>query len=131
MMQVEGMPDGEITGSRVKIGAPSSSGRVALWAGVAVLGLGGVFAFYRFSASTDEPKMRALEDFRAEFAQKCNNAEFSGPAPTFLRDQFLNSAQLQDTVRKQATALHAGATCADVEQALRTASFPLAAKPRT
>jgi len=127
-MQVEGMPDGEITGSRVKIGAASTGGRTVLLAVGAVVALGAVFAFYKLSASSDEPKLRALQDFRAAFAQKCNSDEFSGPVPDFVKDQFLNSPLLQDTVSKQAAALQGGASCADVEQALRTASFPLAAK---
>lgn len=127
-MQVEGMPDGEITGSRVKIGAASNKGRTAMLVGASVVALGAMFAFYRFSASGDAPKLQALESFRAAFAQKCNNAEFSGPAPAFLRDQFLNSTVLQDAVKAQSAALQGGASCADVEQALRTASFPLAAK---
>jgi len=83
------------------------------------------------SGSNDEPKMRALESFRSAFAQKCNNAEFGAPASTFLKDQFLNSSVLQEAVTKQAAALQGGASCADVEQGLRAASFPLSARPRT
>jgi hypothetical protein len=130
-MEISNIPDGEITGSRVKIGAKSNTGRTMLWLGGTVLAIAAMVAFYRTSGSSNEPKVRALEAFRSSFAQKCNNPEFSEPASAFLKDQFLNSNALQDAVAKQAAALQQGASCADVEQGLRAASFPLAARPRT
>jgi hypothetical protein len=130
-MEMEGMPDGEITGSRVKIGAAPHKGRNVMWIVGAVVAVVAIGAFYKMSASSDAPKLQALEDFRAAFAQKCNNPEFSGAAPDYLKGQYLKSDLLQDTVRKQAAALQAGTSCADVEQALRTASFPLGAKSKS
>jgi hypothetical protein len=130
-MDTSNMPDGDITGSRVKIGAKSNTGRTVMWVAGALIAVGGMIAFYKLSGSNDAPKMEALESFRSSFAQKCNNPEFSGPASAFLKDQFLNSTVLQEAVTKQAAALAQGASCADVEQGLRAASFPLAARPRT
>jgi hypothetical protein len=130
-MEMEGMPDGEITGSRVKIGAASNRGRNVMWIVGAVIAAVAMGAFYKLSASNDEPKLRALDDFRAAYAQKCNNAEFAGDAPAYLKDQYLKSDALQQAVQKQAQALQAGTSCADIEQALRTASFPLGAKNKS
>jgi hypothetical protein len=127
MSMTEQLPNGEITGSHVKIGAKSNTGRTMMWIVGAVVAVGGMGAFYMMSGSSNEPKLKALEDFRGAFAAKCNNPEFSTPASQFLKDQFLNSSLLQDAVTKQATALQGGASCADVEQALKAASFPLAA----
>ena len=129
MAMLEGMPDGEITGSRIKIGAEKHHGRTIMWIVGALASAVGIFVFYRSSASNDEPKLRALAEFRSAFAQKCNSAEFGGPTPAFVKDQFLNSTALQEAVTKQAAALQGGASCADVEQGLRAASFPMSAKP--
>jgi hypothetical protein len=131
MSQVEGMPDGEITGSRVKIGAEKHPMRNAMWIGGAVLGLGAVLAFYKMSGSDDGPKLKALDDFRAAYAQKCDSAEFRAPVDAYLRKEFLNSDQLQATVKKQTEALAAGASCADVDVALKAVSYPMAAKSKS
>jgi hypothetical protein len=130
-MDMSNIPDGEITGSRVKIGAKSNTGKTILWIGGALVAVGAMVTFYKMSGTNDEPKMRALEEFRSSYAQKCNNAEFSAPASAFLKDQFLNSTVLQEAVTKQAAALAQGASCADVEQGLRAASFPLSAHSHT
>ncbi len=130
-MTTEVLPDGEITGSRVKIGAEAHPMRTAMWIGGAVIALGAVFAFYHFSAASDAPKLQALEEFRAAYAQKCGATEFAGPTPAFVRDQYLNSPKLEEVVTKQAEALRGNAACADVEQALKAASFPMAAKSHT
>ena len=128
MEETQGLNDGQNSGSHVKISAASSGSRNTIIAVVAVVAVGGMALFYKMSASNDGPKVQALNDFRAAFAKKCESAEFAAPTPPYLESEFLRSDALQAVVTKQAAALSAGASCTDVEQALRTASFPLGAK---
>jgi len=124
------MNDGQNSGEHVKISAaPSGSRNLIIIVGIVVT-VGVIGAFYKLSANSDEPKLLALADFRAAFAKKCESTEFGGPTPPYLADQFLKSDAMQAQVTKQALALAGGTSCADVEQALRTASFPLGAKQR-
>ena len=120
--------DGQNSGQHVKIGAETHGSRNIIIIVGAVLAIGAVALFYKASASSDEPKLKLLGEFRAAFAQKCDSAEFGGEIPVFVKDQFLKSSRLQDEVQKQATLLASGTPCTEVEHALRAASFPMGAK---
>ncbi len=124
----QGQLDGENSGRHVRIGAASHGKRNMLIGGGVVLAILAVFLFYQQSASSDAPKLQALADFRAAFAEKCNVPGFTGPTPAFVVSEYLNSTRLQDEVKQQGAALTSGKSCADIEQALRTASFPMGAK---
>ena len=132
-MQIEGGDvdnelDGKNTGDGVKIGAAHHRARgLMIGAGILIL-VGAMAAFYKTSASSDEPKLKVLADFRAAYAAKCDAEDFRGEISPFLKSEFLNSTRLQDEVGKQASLLSSGQACADIDHALRAASYPMGAK---
>lgn len=127
-MSVASMNPDDLSGSHVKIGAPSHAGR-NLGIALGVIALGGGMAFYQVRTSRSHAAAVAeLEAFRAAYAETCEAPSWRGEAPAVMRDSFLKSSRLQETVAKQKAALAGGAAaCEDVAKALRAADFPLPA----
>jgi hypothetical protein len=115
----------DLSGSHVKIGAPSHLARnLGFIAAAAALGAG-IWGFYRHSAAVDDAKLAKLEAFRSAYAEKCDAANWRGQAPSVLRDNYLDSERLQQVVDQQNAALAGGTDCETVLKALKTAEYPL------
>jgi hypothetical protein len=118
----------ELSGSHVKIGAPSHLARnLGFAAAAAALGAG-IWGFYHHSATADESKLARLAAFRSSYAEKCDAANWRGEAPAMVRETYLGSERLQQLVDQQQVALAGGADCELVLKALKTADFPLPQK---
>ena len=118
------IPSGDITGSRVKIGTEKHTGRtLGIVAAVLVAGAA-IGVFYWRTSVDDAPKLKALSEFRAAYAKKCNAKDFEGPTSAYLADMYLRTPTIQDAVTKQAAAL-ATASCDDVLRELKLASYPI------
>lgn len=126
-MSTETMSQGDLSGSHVKIGVPSHMGRNAGFLAGAVLLGGAIYGFYRYSSHKDGAELGQLDTFRSAYAAKCDAPAWKGEVSSVLRDNFLNSSELRDTVDQQLTALNSGATCENVMKALKAASFPMPA----
>ena len=130
-MSVGAMDQGDLSGSHVKIGAASHVGRnLGIFAAVAVLGAA-IAGFTMYSGKADAAKLEQLAAFRASFAQKCEAPAWKSELSPVLRDTYLNSAQLQQVVATQQTALAGNGTCEDVLKALKAGDFPLPAPTPT
>lgn len=126
MSATDSMNPGDLSGSHVKIGTPSHAGRnLGMVIGVLALG-GGIAWFTMHGSKADTANLAKLDTFRAAYAQKCDAASFRGEPSPMLRDTYVRSTRLQETVDKQSAALAAGTSCDDVLKALKNADFPLA-----
>jgi hypothetical protein len=115
----------DLSGSHVKIGAPSHAVRnIGVLVATALLGAG-IWGFYRNSAAQDSAKLAKLEGFRSAFAEKCEAAGWRGEAAPMVRETYLGSTNLQAAVEQQWNALNSGADCDSILKALRAADFPL------
>jgi hypothetical protein len=129
-MSIASLNPEDITGSHVKIGTPSHTGRnLGLLGGVLLLGAAG-FGFYRWSAGQDAQKVASLEAFRTAYADKCDAPAWRGATPALVRDTYLNSSRLQDAVARQQAALDKGVACDEVLKSLKQADFPLPTVPK-
>jgi hypothetical protein len=130
-MSVASLNPGDLSGSHVKIGAPSHTARnIGVAIGLAVVSAAG-FGFYRWSSAQDAQKLASLEAFRSAYAEKCDAPQWKGEPAPLVRDTFLNSSRLQDTIATQKAALDRGTPCEDVLKALKSADFPLPQVPKT
>ncbi len=126
-MSVASMSPEDLSGSHVKIGAPSHLGRNLLFlAGSLVLGAG-VFLFYRQSAAGDAERVARLDAFRAAYAEKCDAPAWRTEAASAMRDSYLSSTTMQAVVDREAQQLAAGVACEDITRALKGADFPIPA----
>ena len=126
-MSVASMSPGDLSGSHVKIGAPSHLSRNLLFlAGAMVLGAG-VFLFYRQSATADAARLAKLDSFRFAYAEKCDAPAWRTEAASAMRDAYLSSTTMQAVVDREAEQLASGVACEDIAKALKTADFPIPA----
>jgi hypothetical protein len=116
---------GDLSGSHVKIGAPSHLVR-NLGVVLAVGGLGvGIWLWTARSNAQDVQKLAPFDQFRAAYAEKCGVPSYAGPAPDVVKDAYLTSSNVQQAVAKQTAALNGGATCEEVQAAMRSVDFAL------
>jgi hypothetical protein len=114
-----------------KIGAARHTGRnVGVILGVLLLA-GGIYWFQMSAKKANEGKMVDLEAFRAAYAKKCDAPAFQGETPAQLRDAYLSSNTLPQTVSKQLALLGSGSSCEEVTRALKAADFPMMATAKT
>lgn len=124
-MSVASMGSEDISGGHIKIGTTSHLVRnVMMVAAVATIG-GGIWVFQSSTNKTNAAALTKLETFRAAYAEKCDAPSWRGESAPLVRETYLRSTKLQDTVSKQQTALSGGATCEDVFKALKAADLPM------
>lgn len=124
-MSVASLNPGDLSGSHVKIGAPSHLGR-NLGVVLALGGLGvGVWLWTARSNAQDVQRLAPFDQFRSVYAEKCGVPSYAAAPPDMVKEAYLGSKNIQDAVAKQTAALNGGATCEDVQAALRSVDFTL------
>jgi hypothetical protein len=114
---------GDLSGSHVKIGAPSHLVR-NLAVVVAIGGLAaGIWAYSSHAAAQDVQRLAPFDQFRALYAEKCGVPSYAGAPADVVKDAYLTSTHVQDAVAKQTVALQGNATCEDVQSAMRAVDF--------
>jgi hypothetical protein len=81
------------------------------------------WAFQARSAARDVAALAPFDAFRAEYADRCNTPSFAGPQPEVVNNEYLRSEPLRAAIDKQRAALKAGASCFDVQAALKKSDF--------
>jgi hypothetical protein len=67
--------------------------------------------------------LKPFDDFRQEYADRCEAASFAGPVPEVVQKAYLTSPALRKVIDEQRAALKTGKTCVDVAATLKKADF--------
>jgi hypothetical protein len=81
------------------------------------------WAFQARTAAADAKALAPFDAFRAEYADRCNTPSFAGTQPDVVNNEYLRSDALRAAIDKQRAALKAGASCFDVQAALKKSDF--------
>jgi hypothetical protein len=128
-MSVASLNPEDLSGGHVKIGAPSHLAR-NLGVLLALGGLGvGIWLWTARSNAQDAQRLAPFDQFRSVYADKCGVPSYAGAAPDVVKDAYLTSTNVQQAVAKQLAALSGGATCEDVQAAMKSVDFVVPKAP--
>jgi hypothetical protein len=98
-----------------------------LAAGLVVVGIVAAIALiWAYQARQEKQNalmLKPFDDFRQEYADRCEAASFAGPVPEVVQNAYLTSPALRKVIDEQRAALKVGTSCVDVAATLKKADF--------